>query len=303
MGRARARGSPEAPAGPHGTRNPGCGWTASHRGNVCTWRSGTCPTRCHRRAGCRAGICGWAWQDGPWHRHARAGRHRAGAAVHGEEMQIPRRWRIRSDIAGPPSTGENRPGDGGPPQARAYLEEALALHRHIKNQPGIGSAHWTLGDVATEMRDEERAASHYLQPRATLPPLVTGSMSPTRSKRSPPPSSVGSHRKGTRLLGAAATARDRLGLSIDPNARDATRPGTRHRPGDAWRTRVRRRLGGWAGNVTRGRARARLADRRRLPAADAGPGIARLGISPRELEVLCLLAEGRTDREIADALS
>jgi non-specific serine/threonine protein kinase len=32
------------------------------------------------------------------------------------------------------------------------------------------------------------------------------------------------------------------------------------------------------------------------------PGIARLGISPREHEVLCLLAEGRTDREIADAL-
>ncbi len=38
------------------------------------------------------------------------------------------------------------------------------------------------------------------------------------------------------------------------------------------------------------------------PPSGMPPGIARLGITPRELDVLCLLAEGHTDREIADAL-
>ena len=103
---------------------------------------------------------------------------------------------------------------GNLPQARAYLEDALARHRHNQGETGIATAHFILGDIASDMRDEERAASHYMDAARhfaqhgdwfNVTVSITALAGAIVSSQPLP---------GARLLGAAAAARERLGLEL-----------------------------------------------------------------------------------------
>jgi len=184
------------------------------------------------------------------------------------------------------------------------IDEGLALHRELGNKQGLGNKLSDLGIVRHDEGDEATAMQHYLEglrllweggdtwylaiPVAGLAAIALSS---------------GQAIRAARLVGAAMALRERSGSSLWPKERvrfEQTVARTRAGLGDEV----------FAREVAAGRA---------LPLADlvveasavasAPPPVAEApepaefgGLSPRELDVLRLLATGKSNPEIADAL-
>jgi non-specific serine/threonine protein kinase len=183
------------------------------------------------------------------------------------------------------------------------LEEGIALHRAVGFERGIGWAIEYRGDVALLQGDAALAERHYREGLAlswrhggvsnaahSLPRLAAAV------------SAAGRPVEAARLLGAAAMMRETLGASLN-GAVDVgygrTVEAVRAALGDerftaAW-------TAGKAFSPVQAVAAATTAPT--APTAEDRTPALPVALSPREQEVLTLLASGKTDQEIADALS
>jgi non-specific serine/threonine protein kinase len=182
------------------------------------------------------------------------------------------------------------------------LDESLALHRGANISAGMATAHLALGSVALEMGDLDNAAAHYLDAMKLF--AKAGDWSTVAVSVEGLSWIVVRHNPSleTQLLAAAATSRERFGRAHDTfdfaeyrKARSTARKELGEQAfADAW-------AAGRAMSLQEAIALAMQAEAGPPPASTASP-TDRFGITPREYDVLCLLAEGRTDQEIADAL-
>ena len=116
---------------------------------------------------------------------------------------------------------------------------------------------------------------------------------------------TGQDETAARLFGAAERLHERLGLVRDAHRGRRSGPRALRGPRSAGRGWLRLRLGGGAGAAGGGRRRRGRAGRGVVGRVRAEPPSRRLlgsGLTPREREVLRLLVDGHTDREIAEAL-
>ena len=191
-------------------------------------------------------------------------------------------------------------------RGEAWIEEGLALHREFGNKQGLGNKLSDLGLVSHEAGDLAGAARryaeslHWLQEGGDvwyLASAVEGLAAVALAIEQAVPAA--------QLLGAAAALRDRFAGAVWPDER-----GRRERTVAA----AREALGdeGYDREVAAG-GTLPLPDVVQLattiaamfPATAAAPtrsAAAAAGLSPREHEVLRLLAEGKSNPEIADAL-
>ena len=205
-------------------------------------------------------------------------------------------------------------GEGDPRQAAAHGEAARALATEAGCRDASAVAVLLLGEAARDSGDLETAASHYgdylqwaTRQRATpeyahgateeLARLV-GSVAVLAAER-------GEAERAARLLGAAERLREAVGLALALPERAACE-----------------RASSWArAELGEGLSDRALAAGREMTAGDAAAEIetvlalrpeapepvdeataARAGLSPRETEVLRLIAAGRSNREIAGEL-
>jgi predicted ATPase/DNA-binding CsgD family transcriptional regulator len=189
-----------------------------------------------------------------------------------------------------------------PDQQVARYEEALALFRAIGHEPGTTVALSNLGEIATKRGMWAAAANAYSEAltlcwrhgdRWTLPSCLECLAEVAIL-------GYGQAERAVRLLEAASALRTATGYP--PQSQEVA---TRERV----ITESRRRLGSAAFDAAREAGRA-LSDERAvaeaLEVAKAVPGPAALdshGLTPRERDVLRLLVEGHSDRQIADMLS
>ena len=191
-------------------------------------------------------------------------------------------------------------------RAEAILEEALGGWRHLGNPWGTGIVLVKLGDIAQARGDEARAAALY---RETLEywrsqselgavEILTG-IARLATKEQP--------EAAVRLFGAAEAIQRSVGLTPAPALRAKNERAlaiSRDALGEekfdaAWAT---------GGELSLDRAVAEAqtvtveASRLAQPDPDPGPCAASGGLSPRELEVLKLVAEGLTNAQIAQEL-
>jgi non-specific serine/threonine protein kinase len=183
----------------------------------------------------------------------------------------------------------------------AMIEEGLAIHRELGNKQGLGNKLSDLAILRHDAGDEIGATRHYVEsiqllweggdnwylasPLGGLAAVAIG---------------IGRAEPAARLIGAADALRERSGAALWPKERaryEQTVAGARAALGE----------NGFAREFAAGRglslpevmavasavAAARLSE---PPPTDMG------GLSPREAEVLRLLAAGKTNPEIADAL-
>jgi predicted ATPase/DNA-binding CsgD family transcriptional regulator len=191
-------------------------------------------------------------------------------------------------------------------RAASLLEEALALFAMDEDWEGLGATRVALGRVAADSGDDERAATWFGQALDTfrnlrywmsiLHLLEDISWLVLRSGRA---------EQATRLLGAADALR----------ALDGARLLTEHRGGHDWAlTTSRTALGedAFSAAWTAGRAQtpeeAVSEAAAALTATSASLTLSHVesalpfGLTPREFDVLRLLVDGRTDKEIGEAL-
>jgi non-specific serine/threonine protein kinase len=187
-------------------------------------------------------------------------------------------------------------------EGRRLLEEALARHLALGYAVGAALSRRYLGQVARAEGDEARAARHFrdslrIEVARAQVWHVAGSLEGLAGTlaRSQPVLAA-------RLLGAAAAHREEGGVPIEPAMRQQ-----HERDVDG----LRERLGApkFAEAVAAGRAlgpveavAALEAVETRMANASAQDPAGAVGLSERELAVLRLLAEGRSSREIGEAL-
>jgi non-specific serine/threonine protein kinase len=192
------------------------------------------------------------------------------------------------------------------PQAEAYLEEALALHQHSSGPDGIAYGQLYLGKVLGARGERARALAYLRSALLTFANIgdwanvasaLEGLAGVAMSHRPDPP---------TLLLGAAAVMRDRVGRPRDREDRTAYQ-----RTLDTARTMLGETAfdAAWAKGMRLSWDEV-MAEVDALTATLVAPDTiaasarsAAHGLSPREQEVLRLLAEGRSNRAIAGHLS
>jgi len=203
-------------------------------------------------------------------------------------------------------------GEGRVEEAFAEIERALAMGRQIEDWYGIGLALNLLGFVATESGDPARAAAAYRESldawtRVGNKEGMTGALAGIATLAT----TRGRHELAARLFGATDNLAAAIGYSLAlpqreraENARASTTESLGRPAFDAAYAAGR--------TAPLGQSIAEAAEFSENPFADvaaAGSAIPRpagakeAGLTPRELEVLRLLAEGRTDREIGELLS
>jgi non-specific serine/threonine protein kinase len=199
-------------------------------------------------------------------------------------------------------------GRGDHDRAQAMLEEGLALSEALENLRGIGFALRGLGIAARHRGDPAGAAARLA---ASLGPWerlgnVWG-LALGIEELAAVAAGGGRTEPAARLAGAAASLRESVGVPLSPLLRA-------NHEGDLAPARAALGEGTFAAAWTAGRALSpgeACAEARRLakaleatpprpPRTPAPDGAA--GLTPREREVLLLVAEGKTDREIAQAL-
>jgi excisionase family DNA binding protein len=193
-------------------------------------------------------------------------------------------------------------------RAREQLDEAITIFRGIGHAAGIALAAERLGEAAARGGDLPTAASRYREALALN--VATGhpwGIARVFEGLARLAVETGHAETASRLSGAAAAIRDELGLPVPAPQRAAY---------DAAVARVRAALGpegfvaAWDGGRSCPMAEVvaeadSLAARvgRSVPPATARAADDASGLSRREREVLALLVEGASDREIAAALS
>jgi non-specific serine/threonine protein kinase len=193
-------------------------------------------------------------------------------------------------------------GDGA--RGEAILEEVLSVFRREGHRWAVGGTLQALGQAAEERGDRAGAAARYAESLAVwaelgsrdgLPDTLNGAARLAAADGRPGPAA--------RLLGAAA--------ALGENLENVPRPAERVRTERA-AARAARGGAGFAAAWAAGRAltieRAAAEATAVLatiidPAAPTGAaGVDAFGLTPRELEVLRLVARGRSNEEIGDAL-
>ncbi len=197
-------------------------------------------------------------------------------------------------------------------RARAYHHEALALWRQIDHPWGVPATLRDLADDALTRGDVTAAAAHYreslerwghLREKIHLGGCLFGAARVAALSGQPQPAA--------RLLGATEAFHEALGLILPPTLRaELTRAaaGARDALGEAafreaWQAGRALSLGDAVAEAIQATTAAtepalRTSSRPPAPSVEAS----RHGLTERELEVLRLLVEGRTNVEIADAL-
>ena len=184
-------------------------------------------------------------------------------------------------------------------RAQALLIEGLAEHRRRGNDWGAGFALRALGDVELAA-GAWAGASAYFRESAALwrkSGYLEG-IAAALAGLAVVAGETGQAARAARLFGAVEALRERFGSAMWPSER-----GTRERAVD----RVRAELGdgefsaAWATGRTLSVAEA-IAEA--LAAETPGAGSSRPGhtLTPRELQVLRLVAAGQSDQQIAEAL-
>jgi DNA-binding CsgD family transcriptional regulator/tetratricopeptide (TPR) repeat protein len=178
------------------------------------------------------------------------------------------------------------------------LEQALDLSRQAKYTRGTILALGDLGDLARDSGDFRQALGSY-QEALGLVPVDSGMREVTEVVEAVAISTVaiGQVERGTRLLGAAEAMREQMGLRYrvaeTKVALEQAVATARAALGPASFTAV------WSA----GRAlQSSQAVAEALQPIDLPPDVLGISLTPREREVLILLAEGLTDPAIADEL-
>jgi predicted ATPase/DNA-binding CsgD family transcriptional regulator len=193
-------------------------------------------------------------------------------------------------------------------RAEAQCEEGVALWRELGHAWGIGLAVRALGDVVSDRGDAPRAAALYRE-SLTLH-VESGEKRGTADSLSGlagVAGLIGRSETAARLYGAAEALYAACQVCVPPPDRPAYEPAVaRARAGTDDRA--------WAAAWAAGRAlppEDAIAEALALAADPVAPTVATAetphpsassDLSPRELEILRLVAAGSTDREIADAL-
>ncbi|MFL5759248.1 MAG: LuxR C-terminal-related transcriptional regulator [Thermomicrobiales bacterium] len=207
-------------------------------------------------------------------------------------------------------------GQGDLQAAVAYSETGISLARAIESTLGGLLGTFCLALVATDRGEHARAASHYREVVDWLDAAgVFGETWPRRSADSVGRTLAaiatlavghGQTERAARLFGAAAADYEAIGQAPALPERDLFERAT---------DRAKRKLGASAfqavfatgQTMTPVEARADIEAALALPdeasfAQDEGPLAATLGLTSREHDILRLLAQGRTDKEIGAAL-
>ena len=192
-------------------------------------------------------------------------------------------------------------------EATRYLEEALRRQRPLSFTWGLGNTLRLLGDLARDRGDHERAMASYRESvrlagdhgdRRLLAEALAGVAGVAAAEGRP--------EQAARHYGTAATMREQVGAPVEAVDRAAHERGL---------TLVRAAISpeafamAWADGAALSFAAA-VAEAFAGTGPDGAPGsapvtpdpVATAGLTAREGEVLRLLAEGLTDREIATAL-
>jgi non-specific serine/threonine protein kinase len=196
---------------------------------------------------------------------------------------------------------------GALPLATARFEAALLEQRAIDDRWGMGLSLVRLGYAARDRGDDARAATLFAEGLALVTELGDRRIiALTLDGMAGLALAWGQPERAVRLFGAAAALREASGLPVDPahravHGRDvaAVRVSLEEDAFSAgWVTGAALPL---AVAVAEARTIVALAPSP-LPESPPASQAERLGLTPREIEVLRLLAEGLSDREIATAL-
>jgi DNA-binding CsgD family transcriptional regulator len=236
------------------------------------------------------------------------------AALFEEGLTIVRSKGITTDIARLLNNlGVIRWEQGDIQQAIAHLQECLPLHQAMLDKRGLADALDSLGDIAWSLHDDSIAAAHYAESLAMSWEL--GELTDIGKLLAGIATLAAQHGHGvpaTRLLGALASLEATLGAEASP-------PQRTRREGTIASLRAALDDGTFATAYAEGAAlplprAVAEAIAVATPLATADPPLRpttaaitpsateRLGLTPRELDVLTLLAAGRSDQAIADAL-
>jgi DNA-binding CsgD family transcriptional regulator/tetratricopeptide (TPR) repeat protein len=225
------------------------------------------------------------------------------AAYPADEEPVRRAWtlvRIAGLVLRSPSPDLAR--------VRRHYQESLSLSRAVGHTPGTAEALCGLGEVARRTSDLATAAASFREAMALYAELghlwgiarVFESLAALAIE-------IGPVERAASLFGTAARLRDELALPVSASGR---------RDHDAAIASVRATLGPehfdavWAEARSRdvndaiADAEAWVAGLKGAPSTATPPRAAdAIGLSPREREVLHLLATGMSDREIAESLA
>jgi len=201
--------------------------------------------------------------------------------------------------------GEAARCQGDDARATAYLDEALALSRHVHNRPSIAWAQYNFARLARRRGDLPEARRLFVesleiaagigqQPRLVACLIGLAGVA----------ADAHAHERAARLLGAAAARSGVVGSPLGPDDRadhERTLAAVRGALGDQ-RFHLSWNAGeALAPNAVLAEARMPFpmrAETTPAPHTSGNPD----GITPRESEVLRLIASGKTNREVAEAL-
>ncbi|MDQ2651700.1 MAG: LuxR C-terminal-related transcriptional regulator [Chloroflexota bacterium] len=188
-------------------------------------------------------------------------------------------------------------------QAAAYMQEAMATFTEAEDHYALAFVHTNLGRIMAQQGDDARAAHHFQRGLALFHQsrdhwgvghgLEDCGWLLVRA---------GQPERGARLLGAAATTRDLNGVQLTMvHARGHERV-VAHARSVLGETRFIEAFAAGQAMALHD-AYAMAMDVLAAAAAPQTPAAAEeLGLTPRQIEVLRLVAEGMSDREIAEAL-